>query len=46
MIDGVKIPTELTKTKKGVIRDLLKLLDFIHFLLGLESIIDVIAIRK
>jgi len=46
IIEGVKIPTELIKTKKGVISDLSNLLDFIHFLLGLDSIIDVIAIRR
>jgi len=46
MIEGVKIPTELIKTKRGVTNVALSLLYFVHFLLGLESIIDVIAIRK
>ena len=45
-MEGPKIPMELIKTREGVIRDVIKLLDFTHFLLGLESIIDVIAIRR
>jgi len=43
---GVKIPTEFIKIKRGVEIDLVKLLVFVHFLLGLDIIIDVIEIRK
>lgn len=46
MIAGVKIPSEFIKIKKGVEIDEEKLFVFVHFLLGLDIIIDVIEIRK
>jgi len=44
--EGMKIPIEFVKINKGIKRELAGLSGFLHLLLGLDSIIDVMETRR